>query len=81
MHGLHGSASFKDARAFVRGLGLKSGEEWREFCRGPEQAVFAVCCEFQHNDSVTVSYHKTTRNKAKEATFEQYSSPPINATN
>jgi hypothetical protein len=25
--------SFKKARAFVRGLGLKSGTEWKEYCK------------------------------------------------
>jgi hypothetical protein len=32
---------FKDARAFVRGLRLKSNREWREFCKGaiPEKGA------------------------------------------
>ena len=25
--------SFKEARAFVRGLGLKSGAEWSDYCK------------------------------------------------
>jgi superfamily II DNA or RNA helicase len=33
--------AFEEARAFVHGLGLKSGTEWREFCKGrlPEKGM------------------------------------------
>jgi len=33
--------TFKEARAFVHGLGLKSGTEWRKFCKGelPEKGM------------------------------------------
>ena len=32
---------FKEARDFARGLGLKSGAEWRKFCKGdmPEKGA------------------------------------------
>ena len=32
-HRLRQYRSFKEARAFVRSLGLKSGTEWRDYCK------------------------------------------------